>query len=72
MYKYFFKFKIQIWDTAGQERFKTISISYYRRANGIMLVYPVDDVSSFKAVEQWMKDINAVLNILNYIECTRC
>lgn len=30
-----------------------------------MLVYSVDDVSSFKAVEQWMKDINAVLTKLN-------
>lgn len=26
-----------IWDTAGQERFRTLTSSYYRGAQGIML-----------------------------------
>ena len=29
----------KIWDTAGQERFRTICSSYYRGANGIVIVY---------------------------------
>lgn len=30
-------FQIQIWDTAGQERFRTITQSYYRSANGVII-----------------------------------
>lgn len=35
------KVKIQVWDTAGQERFRTITTSYYRSSQGILLVYDV-------------------------------
>jgi small GTP-binding protein len=31
--------KMQIWDTAGQERFRTITQSYYKGAQGIVLAY---------------------------------
>jgi Ras family len=30
-------FQLQIWDTAGQERFRTITQSYYRSANGVII-----------------------------------
>lgn len=45
--------KLQIWDTAGQERFRTITQTYYRGAMGIILVYAVNDRSSFEAIRRW-------------------
>ena len=48
---------IQIWDTAGQERYRTITHSYYKGAAGILLVYSVEDLNSFKSIETWMKQI---------------
>jgi len=49
--------EIQIWDTAGQEKFRTITKAYYRGAHGILLVYDVTSVESFKQTRQWMQSI---------------
>lgn len=49
--------KLQIWDTAGQERFHTITTSYYRGANGIMLVYDITNPKSFDNITKWIKNI---------------
>eukprot|EP01132_Coremiostelium_polycephalum_P005380 gene5380-6713_t len=48
----------QYWDTAGQERFRTITSSYYRGAQGIILVYDCTDQDSFNNVKQWMGEID--------------
>lgn len=50
-------YKFSIWDTAGQERFRTITFSYVRNVNGILLLFDVSDRKSFLSVSQWMKDI---------------
>ena len=46
------------WDTAGQERFRTITTSYYKGAQGIVIVYDVTDSASFDHVKSWMNDID--------------
>ncbi|KAH0792161.1 Ras-related protein RABD1 [Histomonas meleagridis] len=51
--------KLQIWDTAGQERFRTITKSYYRGSNGIVVVYDITDRESFEQVSHWMTEIDS-------------
>jgi Ras-related protein Rab-1A len=52
--------RLQIWDTAGQERFRTVCRSYYRGAQGIVLVYDVTDLQSFQNVTAaWASEITS-------------
>lgn len=52
------KVRLQIWDTAGQERFHAISVSYYRTAAGIMLVYDITRRRSFENIAKWLRNID--------------
>ncbi|XP_053674867.1 ras-related protein Rab-43 [Anopheles nili] len=49
--------KLQIWDTAGQERFRTITQSYYRSANGVLIVYDITKRSSFLSLQRWIDEV---------------
>jgi small GTP-binding protein len=33
--------KLTFWDTAGQERFRNLTQAYYKKADGIILVYDI-------------------------------
>ncbi len=44
-------------DTAGQERFRTLTPSYYRDAQGAVLVYDVSDRASFVKLESWLNEL---------------
>lgn len=54
--------KIQIWDTAGQDRFRSITNSYYRGANCIIIVFDVTDINTFHNVNKWLIDIKKYNN----------
>ena len=51
------KIQLQIWDTAGEERFRSIAKSCYKGADGILLMYDVSNISSFKHIKNWIGDI---------------
>ncbi|KAM0938869.1 putative small monomeric GTPase [Dioscorea sansibarensis] len=52
------RLKLTIWDTAGQERFRTLTGSYYRGAQGIILVYDVTRRETFTNLSyEWAKEI---------------
>ena len=49
---------LQLWDTAGQERFRSVTRSYFRRADGVMLLYDVTSDRSFLSVRQWIEAVD--------------
>jgi Ras-related protein Rab-8A len=66
--------KLQIWDTAGQERFRTITTSYFRGAQGILLVYDVQDRGSFENISNWVGQIeqHADINVTKVLIGNKC
>ena len=49
---------IAIWDTAGAEEYSSLAPMYYRDSAIAIIVYAVDDLSSFDAVTQWQQEIS--------------
>lgn len=54
-------FDISLVDTAGQERFKTITKSYIRESDGILLMYDVTKRETFENVKMWIDSIYEAL-----------
>merc|ERR1711998_174214 len=46
--------KLQVWDTAGQERFRAVTQSFYRNAHGVMVVFDLNSLDSFRNVKTWL------------------
>jgi small GTP-binding protein len=52
-------FRVRFIDPSGQERFRSIANTYIRIADGIIMVYSVDDRRSFENIEKvWLKSID--------------
>ncbi|XP_038997742.1 ras-related protein RABC1-like [Hibiscus syriacus] len=52
------KLKLAIWDTAGQERFRTLTSSYYRGAQGVIMVCDVTRRETFTNLSEiWAKEV---------------
>jgi small GTP-binding protein len=51
-------YELTIWDTAGQERFRSMPKTYYRNVDGILLLFDINDKSTFEDVNNWMDDVN--------------
>jgi len=51
--------KMTLWDTAGQERYRTLTSSYYRGADIVLIVYAVSDRDSFQNLDSWLQELSA-------------
>jgi Ras-related protein Rab-2A len=61
--------KLQIWDTAGQESFRSITRSFYRKADGVILMYDITARHTFENCSDWLDEIkqNSSLDIVVYL-----
>jgi len=50
--------KLQLWDTVGQERYGTLTSSFFRSTQGIVLFYDVTDKQTFDHLCFWKAEID--------------
>lgn len=55
--------KLQIWDTAGQERFQSLTTSYYKTADGFIVVFDITNKNSFENLKLWLENIKKYTEI---------
>jgi len=48
---------LQLWDTAEQERYRSITKQYFRKADGVVIMYDVTSEASFKSIRNWVQSI---------------
>lgn len=48
---------VQLWDTAGQERFRSITQSYFRKADGVLMLFDVTNETSLLNTRHWMQSV---------------
>ena len=49
--------KLQIWDTCGQEVYKSLISNFYRNCTLALIVYAINNRTSFEHVENWLNDL---------------
>ncbi|KAH8406793.1 hypothetical protein KR222_003434 [Zaprionus bogoriensis] len=66
--------QLQIWDTAGQERFRTITQSYYRANNGVIIVYDITKRATFANLQKWIEEVRryTASNVLIILIGNKC
>jgi len=48
---------LDIWDTAGQERYRALTRNHFRNAQGVVLMYSVNNEQSYRSITNWQTDI---------------
>uniref|UniRef100_A0A8B9I3E9 RAB44, member RAS oncogene family n=1 Tax=Anser brachyrhynchus TaxID=132585 RepID=A0A8B9I3E9_9AVES len=50
-------FALRLWDSAGQERYHSITKQFFRKADGVVLMYDITSPYSFADVRYWLSCI---------------
>eukprot|EP01084_Bolivina_argentea_P113226 201845_1 len=58
-------FNVHIWDIAGQETFSGLQPTYYRQADGAIIVFDITNKDTLNDAEMWKKDIDDKVYLKN-------
>ena len=63
------KIKFVIWDLAGQPRFHDVRKSFYRGANGALVVFDLTNTDSFDHLTHWVNEVwnNSIVGPIPFV-----
>ncbi len=53
--------KLTIWDIGGQERFRFLNRSFYKGANGALLVFDLTRENTYTESKRWLNDMRSII-----------
>ena len=53
--------KLTIWDIGGQERFRFLNRSFYKGANGALLVFDLTREHTYIETKRWLSDMRSIM-----------
>ncbi|XP_006069073.1 EF-hand calcium-binding domain-containing protein 4B isoform X3 [Bubalus bubalis] len=59
---------VQLWDTAGQERYRCITQQFFRKADGVVVMYDLTARQSFLDVRQWLSSVENSVPLSLYVK----
>ena len=66
--------KILVWDTAGAERFRSLSLAFYKRAQGAVICFDLTKSTTFEAVKDWIRQVseNCAEDVVTILVGNKC
>jgi small GTP-binding protein len=63
-----------LWDTAGMERMGSLTFHYYHGAHAVILVFALNDVSTFDSLVTWNDDASRYSSpeVKRFLVATKC
>ena len=63
-----------MWDTAGQERFKSLTMTFYKQSQGMMICFDLTKPKTFESVRRWVTAVekNCEAGITTMLIGTKC
>lgn len=51
--------QLEIWDTCGEEKYRSLTRQYYRKSQGMIILFDLTNRTSFTNLSLWLNDIRA-------------
>jgi small GTP-binding protein len=55
------KYEIHLWDTAGHENFRSLTKSFYRNSQIVLLCFDLTNRKSFIELNMWLDEVNSTI-----------